>query len=63
MINLELTLKSGARVSIFTDKVAVVERTNGGSLVVDGLHNNGGWEVQQDAKEVLAIIHRQVFTD
>lgn len=56
---LELTLDTGKPLLICSNTIAVTPRKDGGSTICDGLHNNGGWRVQEECEHIRAILVRQ----
>ena len=62
MYFIELTTESCNKVTIFfSDKLAVVGNKKGGTRVMDGLHNNGGWDVLETYDAVLGLISRALI--
>ena len=55
--NVELFLNSGRRITIFLgDTVTVQEGEDGKVYVIDGRHNNGGWQVAHSYDEAVRKI-------
>lgn len=57
-IQLELTLKSGAKATFFLSDFVLVNGSEG-TRIVDGIHNNGGWTVKESYTDILKMIEKQ----
>jgi hypothetical protein len=55
---IQLTTRQGAKITIFigNGNIAVFEDPTGKVSVMDGLHNNGGWQVFESYETVITMI-------
>ena len=61
MIFIEVTLKSGDRALIGLNSNFVLYRSNtGGCKLVDGVHNNGGWNIRDSYEKVVKKIKEAI---
>jgi hypothetical protein len=61
---IQLTTRQGGKVTIFISSnanLAVCVGVAKEVTVLDGLHNNGGWQVTESYEEVIAMIQAAYF--
>ena len=59
---LEVVLKSGNKATLFLSSNFVVTETEFENTcrIIDGIHNNGGWEVYGDYQEIVEKLKIQL---
>jgi hypothetical protein len=55
-ITLKTRRNTSVTIFIGTGSIVVHEDIDGNVTVLDGIHNNGGWEVKETYAEVIAMI-------